>query len=456
MSLHVNSNLALRIVHDDARRPDASVKLDPRAQLAAQFIPSGARILDLGGGGGETLRDLVPFGCSYEAAERLAHDKGSLIHGLTGAEFPTKAATESDVVVMLGVLERTADLDGLFTHLRICKPDVILSYCPTEFVSGEERAARGFANHLGYADLVTLFDRYGFRIECTAPVGAGEMMMRLTPTGRVAPVAACDVAVISDSDTASFGDRLGAQMINGLLPGEARVHHMNFGTLRQSLETARESYDLVVIGVGNAMFQPLIGDDILRILARAKSAIGIFGTAYRELIPRPMIERVIDRLDVWYAPYADDVLLYGRGRSNAVHLGDWTIEQFPLAQSSLDEPLQIGADIGAEIPLDRTIEIIQRYRQVYSARLHPLLCALTSAETVAYAEEASGRMPGIVSGKFRSLLVDVFGRSYPEQQFFLVDRDAVLRYKSRVHANVGEMRGRIAAMLRNVASSPLP
>ena len=94
------------------------------------------------------------------------------------------------------------------------------------------------------------------------------------------------------------------------------------------------------------MFQPLIGDGILDILSRAKSAIGIFGTQYRELIPRPALDRVIDRLDTWFAPYEDDVLLYGRGRSNVVHLGDWLIDQFPLAEATLDEPLQIGAEIG--------------------------------------------------------------------------------------------------------------
>ncbi|MFA6265026.1 MAG: methyltransferase domain-containing protein [Pseudolabrys sp.] len=447
MALHVNANLALKALADDARRPDAVSAIDPRAQLAAQFIPAGSRVLDLGGGGGEQLRDLMPFGCAYDTAASLAHGKGSLIHDLTGSEFPAKAATQSDIIVMLGTLEQVADPENLFTHLRFCKQDVILSYCPTDLVSGEARAVLGLANHLSYFELATLFDRYGFRIECTAPVNDREMLMRLTPTRRVGPVGACDVAVISESDAGNFGDRLGLHMINAVLPGEARVHHMTFKTL----EMARDSYDLVVIGVGNAMFQPLIGDDIIRILARGRSAIGIFGTAYRELMPRPMIDRVIDRLDSWYAPYQDDILLYGRGRSNAVYLGDWLIDQFPLAEATLDEPLQIGVEIGSEIPLDRTIQIIQRHKRVHSARLHPLLCALTSAEYAAYSEEASNRMPGIVSGKFRSMLVDIFGRSYPERQFFMVDRDAVARYKSRVHANVAAMRERIEATLRNVA-----
>jgi hypothetical protein len=253
--------------------------------------------------------------------------------------------------------------------------------------------------------------------------------------------------VISESDAGNFGDRLGLHMINAMLPGEADVHHLTFKTLAQ----AREQYDLVVLGVGNCMFQPLIGDGVLDILSRAKSAIGIFGTAYRELIPRPAIDRVIDRLDTWYAPYADDVMMYGRGRSNAVHLGDWMIDQFPLTEATLDEPLQIGVEIGSEIPLDRTIQLIQRHKQVYSARLHPLLCALTSAHTAAYAEEASRQMPGIVSGKFRSMLIDIFGRTFPEQQFFMVDRDAVARYKARVHRNVAKVSERIEQLLRNVA-----
>lgn len=447
MALHFNANLALVPITDDARRPDAPSKIDSRAQLAAQFIPSGSRVLDLGGGGGETLADLMPLGCGYEAVERLAHGKGSLIGDLTGGEFPTQAATQADLVVMLGVVEQVADLEALFTHLRFCKQDVVLSYHPTNLLSGLEREARGFANHLSYVDLALLFDRYGFRIECTTPIDAQQMLMRLRSSGRIAPVTACDIAVVSESDTGTFGDRLGLHMINAMLPGEANVHHLTFKTLAQ----AREQYDLVVLGVGNAMFQPLIGDGVLDILARTKSAIGIFGTQYRELIPRPALDRVIDRLDTWFAPYEDDVLLYGRGRSNVVHLGDWLIDQFPLAEATLDEPLQIGAEIPADLALDRTIQAIQRHKQVHSARLRPFLCALTSAHYAAYSEEASGQMPGVVSGKFRSMLIDIFGRTYPEREFFMVDRDAVMRYKARVHRNVGKVAETIQTMLRSVA-----
>ena len=143
--------------------------------------------------------------------------------------------------------------------------------------------------------------------------------------------------------------------------------------------------------------------------------------------------------------------MYGRGRHNVMHLGDWLIDQFPMNQPTEDEPLQVSDEIGTDRALGRTIQIIQRHKQVYSARLHPLLCALTSAGLVAYAEQPSEPMPDIVSGKFRSMLIDIFGRSYPEKEFFMVDRDAVTRYKARVHRNVAKVGERIDAILRNLA-----
>jgi hypothetical protein len=273
------------------------------------------------------------------------------------------------------------------------------------------------------------------------------MLMRLTPTDRLKPVMSCSVAVVSCGDDDTFGDRLGLQMINALLPGEADVHHLNARTL----DEARNEYDLVVLGAGNSLFQPLLSSAVLDIVGRGKSSIGIFGTQYRELIPRPAIDRVIERLDTWFARSEDDVLMYGRGRSNVVHLGDWLIDQFPLSRGSEDEPLQIGPETGVELPLDRIIKVIQSHRQVHSARLAPLLCALTSADYASYEEAASPQQADIVSGRFRSMLIDIFGRSYPEKEVFMVDREAVRRYKSRVHRNVAKVGERIDALLRNVA-----
>jgi len=440
MGLHVNRNLALETPTAIALPVGTeAAERDLRAELAAQFVPAGARVLELGGK--PALQPLIPHGCIYTARD------------LAG-EFPAKAAAQADIIVMLGALEAVADAESLFTHLRFCRRDVVLSYHPTDFGEKKkqvrDRVSLGFVNHFSFYDLALLFDRHGFRIECTAPVGERQMLMRLTPTERLKPVAPCSVAVISDGDAGNLGGRLGYHMINALLPGEAEVHHLTFRTL----DRARARYDLVVLGTGNSLFQPLIGEEVLDVVSRARAAIGIFGTQYRELLPRAALDRLLDRLDTWFARYEDDVLLYGRGRRNVVHLGDWLIDQFPMNRPSLDDPLQIDDEID-ERPLDRTIQAIQQHRQVYSARLAPLLCALTSAELAAYAEQPSGDMPGVVSGKFRSMLIDIFGRSYPEKKFFMVDRDAVTRYKARVHGNVAKVARRVDAILRDVAAATI-
>lgn len=430
MGLHVNSNLALEIAVDLS--PPLPAKHDPRAELAAQFIPAGARVFDFSAG--KALERYLPHGCSYQALARPKR-KGE-VRDIAGDDFPTKAALDADVIVMLGTLEQVADLDSLFTHLRFCKRDLVLSYGATD-LSGK--------GAMSFYELTLLFDRFGFRIASTAPISEREQLMRLTPTERFASAAPCSIAVVSNGEGGDFGDRLGLAMLQTLLPGEAEIDHLTF----RSLQQARGSYDLVVLGTGNSLYPPLIGDSLLDIVARAKASIGIFGTQHRELVPRPALERLIDSLDTWYARNEDDVLMYGRGRSNVVHLGDWAIGQFPLARATADEPLEVGSDIEPDMPLERAVAMIQRHRQVYTAQPQALLCALTAADMVAYADAPTGGLPA--TGAFRSLLTDIFGRGYPEKKFFLVERDAVARYKAKVHANVAGLRRRIETLLANVA-----
>jgi hypothetical protein len=427
VGIKLNHNLALEL--PDSLHQHAVEQNDPRAELAAQFVPAGARVLDFSRV--NTLERHLPHGCVYTHTEKLD-------------AFPQDAASRFDLIVMLGMLERAADTDELFAHLRTAQRDVILSYCASDLAARTDQSEARRVKSLSFYELTLLFDRYDFRIACTAPLGEREMLMRLTPRMRLRAVETCRVAVIADEEMDGFSARFGRQMINALLPGEAEVHHLNC----RSLHEAHERYDLAIIGVGNGLFQPLYGDALLDITSRAKAAIGIFGTQYRELIPRAGMDRLVDRLDAWFARNQDDVLMYGRDRAHVSHLGEWLIDLFPLAQASDDTPLEIGEEVDED--LDRAIALIQKHKQVYSRAAQPLLCALTSADMVAYADEPSGRML-TPSGHFRSMLIDIFGRSYPQKQFFLVDRDAVARYKAQVHKNMAELRARIEATLRNVA-----
>jgi hypothetical protein len=444
MALFVNSNLALELPADlDRQSALPRAKSDPRAELAAQFIPAGARVLDLGAS--PALRALLPNGCDYATGGPVGKKRQRAAIDLNTDEFPTEAALRADVIVMLGILERVKDIESLFTHLRFCRRDTILSCCPTDLSSNGEHA-KAFVNRMSLCDLALLFDRYGFRIESTAPVDESQMLMRLTPTERLAPVTACNVAIISGDDNNDLAARLGRQLINAVLPGECRVHHLTPATLSH----VQQKYDLVILGAGSSLFPPLLGDGVLEVISRARAAIGIFGTQGRELIARPAFDRILDRLDTWFARYEDDVLIFGRDRKNVVHAGDWLIDQFPLAHATNDEPLVINGDLGPEFALDRAITTIQQHRQVYSTVPVALLCALTSAELAAYAE-APGQQPGLSAGQFRSMLIDVFGRTWPQQKFFLVDRDAVIRYKTRAHQQVLKIGARIGAILRSVA-----
>jgi hypothetical protein len=127
-------------------------------------------------------------------------------------------------------------------------------------------------------------------------------------------------------------------------------------------------------------------------------------------------------------------------------LGDCLISQFPLTTPALNETLKIGDEVWEERGLDRTISHIQQYKKVHSTRLHPLLCALTSAEEGAYVEQRESGTHEI-SGKFGAMLYDVFGRRFPEGQWWSVEQAAVQRYKHQVQMNLVALQEQIQRLL---------
>jgi hypothetical protein len=451
IAMQINRNLAVERKTDIARWSNAAAlehAWDARAEIAAAYVPAGAHVLDLGCGR-MALRSFLPKSCRYRACDLVARDPGTIVCDFNAGEFPVAAAAEADVIVMLGVLEYIADADAFFQRLSDSRCDLVMSYCATEFSATLDRPGLGWISHFGLADLAALFERHGYRVERTERIDDLQIMIRLRRAETAAMPAPCSVAVVSFFDVGNFGDRLGYHMINTLLPPWADVHHLSF----RALGEARERYDLVILGIGNSVFHGVLNDETFDVLGRGKATIGIFGTQYHELIQRPLLDRLVDRLDTWFARSEEDILSYGRGRANVVHLGDWLIDQFPMAQATEDKLLEVGEDLWAELPLDRVIQQIQRHKNVFSARLHPLLCALTSAELVAYTEQREAGSPLIVTGKFRGMLIDIFGRTFPERKFFEVDRAAVMRYKTRVRANVARLGERIDAVLRNVAAA---
>ena len=216
------------------------------------------------------------------------------------------------------------------------------------------------------------------------------------------------------------------------------------------LEACNEPLDLVILGLGNSLFGPSFSSELRHLLERARAAIRLFGTRYREDIPLAHFRAILDPLQVWYTHRQRDAEVFGRGRSNVAILGDWLITAFPMSHWTLDQTMVVDQAIWSNLPLDRVIQSIQASRRVLSTRLHPLLCALTSSQEVAYREQRE-QDGDRISGKFGDLLTDIFGRSFPEDRFFPVDREPVVAYKYKAHRAKDELRQKIASLLGEVS-----
>lgn len=415
---------------------------DDRAEVAARLIPAGAHVLDIGCGK-MALEKFLPLGCTYQPCDLVARDARTLVCDLNRDALPHTAAHAASILVLLGVVEYLADVPRLLARLRASGKPIVVSYHPTDVTAHLDRRKLGWLNDFSmdaWLHMLAAAGLYATNIERLSEI---QFLFKLAPNPPGPPASMKKVAVLSYANVGNFGDRLGYHLLNAVLPAGAEVTHYFH---RPWQEPALEDVDLLVCGIGNSLFAPLLTPELVRLVESAKHSIGIFGTQYRSAIDRHVLAAFLGRLNHWFARSEEDLNLYGGLAGSASHLGDWLIDAFPLARGSRNATLSIGDEIWQDLPLDRTIQKIQAYRIVRSTRLHPLLCALTSAERVAYSEQRQAEPAG-VSGKFRSLLYDVFGRDYPADVLFDVDRAKVAAYKATVSANVAALRAHIATVL---------
>jgi hypothetical protein len=387
------------------------------ARHAAGMIPAYSRISGVGPES-RAVEAFLPMGCEYIARDAV----------------PADAA--ADIIVMLAP-PSTPDASILTSLLGGKNPPLICAWP----VTGSDDP-----------DLILLRETMkaiGFRLQCMEPLTPALGLLKWVAEPESGPAATRRVLVMSYCNMANFGDRLGYHVLNQLLPAEAEV---TFGTF-YPWNVPDGDYDLLIIGIGNSLLaNDACKPELHSLLERIPRAIGIFGTQFREQFSHPRAEKALDfilgKLTTWWARYEEDIFAFGRGRANVRHLGDWLIAAFPMTVPSLERGLTIPPEIiHQEVSLDRMIQQIQSYRAVSSARLHTLLCALTSADEVSYQEQRIGNEPGPPSGKFSSMLYDIFGRTFEEDQPFGVDREAVIRYKRKVQDNMTDLRAEIFALL---------
>jgi hypothetical protein len=75
-----------------------------RSVLAADLVPAGTRVLELGCGA-MTLERSLPFGCAYQPCDVVARDERTIVIDLNVHGIPEAAVAACDLVVMLGVWE---------------------------------------------------------------------------------------------------------------------------------------------------------------------------------------------------------------------------------------------------------------------------------------------------------------------------------------------------------------
>jgi FkbM family methyltransferase len=412
-----------------------------RARHVAGWLPGGARVLDLGCGA-MNLREHLADGSTYVGCDVVARNQYTIVCDFNQGQFPDQVALQASHLTVLGVLEYLYDVHAFLQHLCQANRPVILSYCTTEGIGdGGQRRALGWVNHFTPEQLHIVFGEAGLRVQREEKIDSVQRLYLLEPGGARCPEPK-RVGILSYGNVGNFGDRLGTHVIHALLPAQAVVQPIYFNAMNR----AEEEFDLLIVGMGTSLSQGLLTPELTALRKRAKRAIGIFGTQYRQSIDSNTLCAFIDSLDHWYARYQEDVLLYGQNCRRVTHLGDCLVSQFPLTLASRDERLDIGAEVWDDGALDRTIQRIQQYRRVYSTRLHPLLCALTSAHSVAYREQRDNG-DAQVSGKFGSLLLDVFGRRFAEETWWDVDQAAVLRYKQHVQRELLRLQQYVADLL---------
>jgi FkbM family methyltransferase len=399
-----------------ALAPSASPAVDPaveaRARAAAAFLPAGAVVFDVGRGDGPLARFLPP-GCRYTSCD-LAREALALPLGVTH-------------VVMLGVFELIEDWPRLLRQFRSYNAPVVFSFCPADFTAGVDRRSLGWMNHAGLRELCAEIEAAGLRIEASERIDEYEVLLRVAPAAARTEVARRVLALSAGGD--GLGARLGASLLDAMLPAEVEVQHVAVGR-----DPAPEGdFDLVVIGRGECLPGGFLSAGLLDLARRARHAIGVFGIDPDDAPDAATIAALLDRLDVWLARSEQDVLLYGKARRNVIHLGAWAAAAAPLTRWTRDATLRVGAGAVVEGGVDE----LQRYRAVAAADADTLACALASAESV----EHSG------GGDVRALLLDVFGRCWPANRSFSFDRGAVAAYRARVRRVAREMTPIVAGLL---------
>lgn len=152
-----------------AQMESLATQWDSRAAMAANWIPGGVRVLDVGCGA-MALGKLLKPGCSYQPADVVERCPGCHVVDLNKKEFPPG---QYDWVTFLGVLEYVHDIDWPLKRVTASAPNLLVTYCT--HIGGEvlTRRRMGWVNDFTQAQFEALLVRNGWRVDRVQEVKRG-------------------------------------------------------------------------------------------------------------------------------------------------------------------------------------------------------------------------------------------------------------------------------------------
>ena len=142
---------------------------DARAAAAAEWIPDGGRVLDVGCGA-MALGSLLKPRCRYFPADVVERRPGAFIADLNRREFPPGTY---DWVSFLGVLEYVHDLAWPLKRAGEAAPNLLVTYCTHLGGDVAVRRGMGWVNDLTRAQFEATLTGAGWRVTRSADIKRG-------------------------------------------------------------------------------------------------------------------------------------------------------------------------------------------------------------------------------------------------------------------------------------------
>jgi hypothetical protein len=158
-----------------ARPESLATQWDSRAAMAAEWIPEGARVLDIGAGA-MALGSLLKAGCTYQPADVVERRPGCFVADLNQREFPPG---EYDFVTFLGVLEYVHEIAWPLARAREAAPRMIVTYCTDIGADPVLRRGMGWVNDLSAEAFAALLAAAGWKVERAQEVKRGPSNIQL-------------------------------------------------------------------------------------------------------------------------------------------------------------------------------------------------------------------------------------------------------------------------------------